>query len=221
LRLLGLRPAGGNFKTLRDRLARWSISTDHFDPYAAARTRPRRRIPLEDALVRGSTYRRHALKERLYTEGLKRRECEQCGQGEEWHGRRMSLILDHVNGVADDNRLGNLQIVCPNCAATLETHCGRNKPRLTERSCALCSGVFMPKYGSQRFCSRYCALHRKREAGEARPGLRKVQRPPYARLLETIAELGYEATGRQYGVSGNAIRKWVRAYEAQNEAAPQ
>ena len=37
----------------------------------------------------------------------------------------MGLILDHINGVRDDNRLENLRIVCPNCAATLETHCGR------------------------------------------------------------------------------------------------
>jgi hypothetical protein len=28
-----------------------------------------------------------------------------CGQGEEWTGRPMSLILDHISGVSDDNRL--------------------------------------------------------------------------------------------------------------------
>ena len=61
----------------------------------------------------------------LFEEGLKERRCEMCGQDENWHGRTMSLILDHINGVPDDNRLENLRIVCPNCAATLETHCGR------------------------------------------------------------------------------------------------
>jgi ribosomal protein S27AE len=65
------------------------------------------------------------LKERLFNEGLKDRQCEQCGQGELWRGRSMSLILDHINGIPDDNRIENLQIVCPNCAATLDTHCGR------------------------------------------------------------------------------------------------
>ena len=49
------------------------------------------------------------------------RRCELCGQTESWRGRTMALILDHVNGVPTDNRLENLRIVCPNCAATLDT----------------------------------------------------------------------------------------------------
>ena len=42
---------------------------------------------------------------------------------------------------------------------------------------------------------------------------RRVERPPYDQLMREIAETGYSAVGRKYGVSDNAIRKWVRAYE--------
>jgi len=35
--------------------------------------------------------------------------------------------------------------------------------------------------------------------------------------LREIAEGGYRATGRKYGVSDNAIRKWVRFYENEIE----
>jgi len=36
--------------------------------------------------------------------------------------------------------------------------------------------------------------------------------------LREIAELGYCAVGRRYGVSDNAIRKWIRLYEREIEA---
>jgi hypothetical protein len=122
LRRLDYCPSGGNPRTLKKRAAQWGISSDHF----VSRGAPRRaRIPLEEILVRNSTYSRSNLKQRLYDAGLKEPVCELCGQDEDWHGRRMAMILDHKNGIRDDNRLANIQIVCPNCAATLDTHCGR------------------------------------------------------------------------------------------------
>lgn len=45
------------------------------------------------------------------------------------------------------------------------------------------------------------------------PALRLVERPPYEQLLAELAASSYLAVGRKYGVSDNAIRKWVRAYE--------
>lgn len=39
---------------------------------------------------------------------------------------------------------------------------------------------------------------------------RKVDRPSYEQLLEEISQLGYCGTGRKYGVSDNAIRKWIK-----------
>lgn len=41
---------------------------------------------------------------------------------------------------------------------------------------------------------------------------RKVERPSLESLLEDINKLGYSATGRKYGVSDNAIRKWIKNY---------
>jgi HNH endonuclease len=222
LRALGLRVAGGNPKTVKKYVALWDISTDHFDPDVGRRRAGVSRMrPLSEVLVPNSTYKRSTLKKRLYAEGIKERRCEMCGQGESWRGRRMSLILDHINGVHDDNRLENLRIVCPNCAATLDTHCGRNPVLLQQRSCPACACDFVPQYPQHRYCSRGCvgAANRKATAGVPRPDRRKVERPPYEQLEAEIAELGYSAVGRRYGVSGNAVRKWMRMYRAMAEQA--
>ncbi len=212
LRRLGMRAAGGNHRTARKYTERWGISTDHFDPYASSRG-PRRVTPLEAILVEGSGYSRGHLKRRLLEEGVKEGRCELCGQGEEWRGRRMSLILDHVNGVHDDHRLENLRIVCPNCNATLETHCGKQlRRRFPPRPCLLCAGEFEPKYESQRYCSLACGSRRVR-GYQPRPELRRAERPPYDELIAEIESVGYEAVGRRFGLSGNAVRKWRRVYE--------
>jgi hypothetical protein len=225
LRRLDYCPSGGNPATLKKYVALWNISTDHFDPYAGVMERIRRpKRPLAEILVENSTYSRSNLKMRLYEEGLKEPRCELCGQGEIWRGKHMGMILDHINGVRNDNRLENLQIVCPNCAATLETHCGRAKespPPL--RNCRRCGEMFRAKHRTQRYCSRHCGTRREPGShpmrGVPQPRIRKAERPPYEKLLEEIEATSYCAVGRKYGVSDNAVRKWVRFYERERERA--
>ncbi len=131
----------------------------------------------------------------------------------------MSLILDHVNGIATDNRIENLRIVCANCNATLDTHCGRNnRQELGARACQLCQVEFLPRFATQRYCSRSCGM---RHPGSTRShvGQRKVPRPGYQELMAELAATNFSAVGRKHGVSGNAVRKWVRWYEAERERA--
>lgn len=218
LRRLGMCTTGGARAVLRKYAVLWGISTEHWDPYTAVRGQgPRRRRPLEEILVEHSPFSRGHLKERLYAEGLKQPVCEPCGQGEVWRGRVMGLILDHFNGVSDDHRLSNLRIVCPNCAATLDTHCARKRRLIrVEQECVRCGKSFRPRDGRQRYRSRECGSRYDR-SGLPRPGARRVDRPPYQQLLREIHAIGYSATGRRYGVSDNAIRKWVRQYEREAE----
>lgn len=224
LRALGMRPAGGNHKLFRHWVDEvWRIPTDHFDPHWASRGRTgKSATPLEDVLVENSSYQRAALKRRLLSAGLLVARCELCGQDDRWRGRRLSLILDHINGIPDDNRLENLRMVCPNCAATLDTHCGR-KNAIPEamRICARCGDAFVPAREAHRYCSRRCSVHAPKigQRGVAKSRLRRVERPPRDQLLAELEATSYVAVGRKYGVSDNAVRKWVRFYE--REAARQ
>ncbi len=47
-----------------------------------------------------------------------------------WNGQELKLTVDHKNGVNSDDRLRNLQLLCPNCSAQLSTHGGRNRGRV-------------------------------------------------------------------------------------------
>jgi integrase len=45
---------------------------------------------------------------------------------------------------------------------------------------------------------------------------RRAVRPSLEALQEDIEQLGYSGTGRKYGVSDNAIRKWIAAFEKES-----
>jgi hypothetical protein len=218
LRALGYQVKGANYRTLQKWAKRWNVAVDHFDLHVGRRRAARaQEIPLCDVLVEASTYNRGNLKRRLLASGLLVPRCELCGQGEVWCGRRMSLVLDHINGVSNDNRIENLRMVCANCAATLDTHCGRNLPRA--RVCPGCGGSFVPRHIRHRHCSEKCwgIVLAESLRGVPRPQGRKVERPSYDQLLADMESMSLLAIGRKYGVSDNAVRKWLRAYESARE----
>ncbi len=53
--------------------------------------------------------------------------CNHCGIYE-WHGKQISLEIDHINGIGDDHRRENMEAICPNCHSNTPTWRGRNKP---------------------------------------------------------------------------------------------
>jgi 5-methylcytosine-specific restriction endonuclease McrA len=81
---------------------------------------------------------RSHLKGRLLRAKLLQNRCQECGLVD-WRGRRLTMHLDHINGVKNDNRLENLRMLCPNCHSQTPTYSGRNvgSKRLQEPGLAL------------------------------------------------------------------------------------
>jgi Zn finger protein HypA/HybF involved in hydrogenase expression len=168
---------------------------------------PINKIPLKDILVENSTYAStQRLKNRLFKEGILEAICSECGLGTEWNGKPISLQLDHVNGINNDHRLSNLRILCPNCHSQTDTYAGKNAKKAKKvYKCKTCENTIHSR--TVKHGSGTCNTCR----GNSR---RTVARPPVEQLKKEIDELGYEGTGRKYGVTGNAIRKWLKAMKA-------
>lgn len=81
------------------------------------------RTGLEEYLVQ--TKCRTWVKRRLLDEGLLKDRCYECGITH-WHGQKLALHLDHVNGGGLDHRIENLRMLCPNCHSQTDTFGWRN-----------------------------------------------------------------------------------------------
>ncbi len=83
-------------------------------------------IPDEEVFCEGANIARHHVKRKIINRNLIPYNCNICGTGPEWNGNPMPLILDHINGINNDNRLENLRFVCSNCDSQLPTYKSRN-----------------------------------------------------------------------------------------------
>lgn len=126
-RRLGLNPEGSNPKTLRKKLDLFGIDYSHFTGQGwnvGLQFKPRIAKSLDLILTKNSTYQSYKLLKRLITEGKKERKCE-CCDNTEWNGNKIPLELHHINGIRTDNRLENLQVLCPNCHALTDNYRGK------------------------------------------------------------------------------------------------
>ena len=197
LRKLGLRVQPGNYTTIRKYIRRNKLDVSHMVGFAQGTSKNPNRKTLEEVLVQNSDYCRGHLKKRLLKEGLLKEKCCICGLSPVWQDKPLVFVLDHKNGINNDNHLENLRLLCPNCNSQTATFCGRAKKKPRKfRHCRQCKNEIGMKGKTGLCCT--CAQDR------------KVERPSLEELHHMVKLFGFRGTGKRCGVSDNAIRKWLR-----------
>lgn len=127
-RKCGWQPRGANYQVVRQYNKDYNVDTTHFvgknNNLNNAHNYYHR--TLDELLQIDSRASTRVLKKRLITAGLKQNCCERCGLSE-WMGEQIPIEVHHINGNHFDNRLENLQFLCPNCHALTDNYKNKKK----------------------------------------------------------------------------------------------
>jgi len=130
---------GGGYKTLKKRISDENLSIDLLK-------RNRKKFlsdkglsqPIDNSIIfkENSEYtNRTNIKTKLIRDFNFAYECVDCGIGEYYNSKPISLQLDHINGISNDNRIDNLRFLCPNCHSQTETYAGKQKKKVNFCEC--------------------------------------------------------------------------------------
>lgn len=194
LRKLGLKPAGGNYRTVRKKLQELNLTCDHWTGQGWSKDQQ-----LKDwqSYARSHGIKKHLIKERG-------RCCELCRLSI-WREVDIPLELHHIDGDCTNNDPVNLQLLCPNCHALTDNWRGKNSRRPRKKKVVNCIDCGNECYRTSKRC-RSCAD--------------KIRCDTYNwpddkcpnDFCERFPNYNKSQLARHYGVSRTTIRNWERKY---------
>lgn len=222
---LGIIPAGGNFQTIKNNIAKYNLDTSHF----LGQAHNLGKIFIETPVAR-STIKKRLIKERGH-------QCEKC-KNTTWFDIPITLEVEHIDGNSTNNDFKNLLLYCPNCHSQTPTW-RRAKSSFIEDPLKICPGCQGKKRPSSQLC-KYCNYKdRKNKTGPtasletnkvkncacgtviaesskqcikcAHDKQKRIVWPDVNVIVAGVKETSYSAMSRKLGVSDNAIRKYLRS----------
>lgn len=188
VRALGYGTASGsNSATVKKRINQEQLDTSHF------KRKPAKTYTDEEVFCKDTEASQHALRRRYKDRAYTSYRCAICGQLPVWQDKPLTLILDHIDGNNRNGELTNLRWVCPNCNQQLPTtgfHGIKYRDPVNQ--------VKLPK-----------ATHQKSDKAKIKP----LKRPEYNELIEAVFKNNFTQVGQLYGVSPNAVQKWLKFYK--------
>lgn len=217
---------------IKQRAEELGLSTEHIlgEEWAKTMYSGNPRYTLEQICIEESFYTNcQTLMKRLKRELGWEHKCTSC-ENTTWTTKGethpIPLELEHINGNHFDNRLENLTFLCPNCHVFTLTYKGKNVNNRSKKGQIpeVVQDIKGKAENKEEKASTSKETNKCMECQRdiPRQNLRCFDcnnekkklndRPSYEVLVKEIEETSYIAVGKKYGVSDNAIRKWIIAY---------
>lgn len=189
--------SGSNSATVKKRINQEQLDTSHFKRKSA------KTYTDEEVFCKDTEASQHTLRKRYKDRAYTSYSCAICGQIPIWQDKPLTLVLDHIDGNNRNGELTNLRWVCPNCNQQLPT-----------------IGFHGTKYRDPANTVRLpSALHQKHDkaklesVNESKDSSRLSKRPEYNELIDLVFKNNFTQVGQMYGVSPNAVQKWLKFYK--------
>lgn len=200
LRKLNLRVAGGNYANIKKHILLNNIEISHFNNSIIKNlTSFKEILKNEEIFCENSKVSRNAVKKRLLKENLIEHKCKECGLQNSWNNKPITLQLEHINGIFNDNRLENLCWLCPNCHTQTETFCGKNK-KIKVKPKKICKQCSLEIHINSNLCS-YCTAQNKA----------KISSEDILKQYEVFKNYVY--VGKLFNMSDVNVKKRISSYK--------
>ncbi len=154
------------YSQVKQRMTDLNLSSANFKGKNAYYETNKEREISPDKLFRiNCKHTRTVLRRNIIRNNLLPYKCAICGISK-WNNKTLSLELDHINGMNNDNRLENLRFLCPNCHSQTTTYGSRNQQRnestyeITDELRELVSNTY-DKFNSVKRVSSILGIRRK------------------------------------------------------------
>jgi hypothetical protein len=209
LRFFGLREAGGTHSYITQRIKQLGIDTSHFTGIASNRGENHKggseKIPPEKILIKRSNGRRQVamrLRRALIESGIEYK-CVTCNLTDNWCTKELRLQVNHKNRNWLDDRIDNLEFLCPNCHSQTEGWSG-NQGGTSLTSAAESSRKARIRIAAKNGRNIKIKTPRPKQTPKPRP--RKGTWPDKDNLQQMIETTPATKIAKIVGVSGVAVK---------------
>lgn len=160
----------------------------------------------KDLFKENCKHNRNCLRRFIIKNNLLPYKCAICG-AIEWCGKTLSLELDHINGINNDNRLENLRFLCPNCHSQTTTYGSRNQ-QLNESKYEITEDL-------RKLVEESYEKHKSVKRTSAALGIRRCV------VTKIVNESGQKHSNQKYVIRYDENKKEIARYGSLAEAGRQ